>query len=56
MVSVLEGKGIKQIMHVVNPIDKSMFQLSWVPIGSFDYTLIKYGIDKENLTESTLLS
>ncbi len=56
VLSVLEGKGIKQIMHVVNPIDNTMFKLSWVPIGSFDYALIKYGTNKENLAESILLS
>lgn len=56
MLSVLEGKGIKQVVHVIDPIDKSKLQLSWVPIGAFDYALVKYGTGKDQLSESALLS
>lgn len=56
MLSVLEGKWIKEVIHVIDPIDKTKLQLSWVAIGSFDYGLVKYGTGKDQLSETALLS
>lgn len=41
---------------MIDPIDKTKLQLSWVPIGSFDYGLVKYGTGKDQLSETVLLS
>lgn len=55
-VSVLEWKWIKEVTHLVAPIDKDTIQVSVKPIGSFDYILVKYWTEQEAMNSSVVFS
>lgn len=54
--SVLEGKGIREVTYLVDPIDKTKLSLWWKPIGDVEYVLVQYGTDKDKLGEGIVLT
>ncbi len=56
ILSVLEGKGIREVTYLVDPIDKTKLSLWWKPIGDVEYVLVQYGTDKDKLGEGIVLT
>ncbi len=55
-ITVLEGKGIREVTYKIDPIDKTALALEWKPIGQVDYVLVQYGTEKDALASSIVLT
>lgn len=55
-ITVLEGKGIREVTYKIDPIDKTALALEWKPIGQVDYILVQYGTEKDALASSMVLT
>jgi hypothetical protein len=55
-ISVLEGKGIKEVTYLVDPLDKTKLSLAWKPIGDVQYVLVQQGKNKDALDSWVLLT
>ncbi len=56
ILSVLEGKGIREVTYVVDPIDKTKLSLGWKTIGEVPFVLVQYGVEKGALGTGVVLT
>lgn len=55
-ISVLEWKWIKEVVYIVDPLDKTKLNLAWKPIWEVEYVLVKKWLKKDSLEWSDVLT